>query len=82
MKIYVPVFFDIKMNHFITDRAMRMFKSVPILHYLPKNKFQEVIGSVTKLNAFFSHTEHLLLYYLLQMKESKQITRYDIKWNK
>lgn len=60
IKVYVPTFFQIKYQKSCTKGSINFFHLVKSSRYLEKNLY-EVVKQVCKDNAYFAHSENLLL---------------------
>ncbi|KAH9638792.1 hypothetical protein HF086_002032 [Spodoptera exigua] len=63
VKVYSPIWFEIKLNPTCKDGARHFWKLVYYSRYLPQ-ELQSVVDPVLRRNAFFAHPENLLLSML------------------
>lgn len=63
VKVYAPIWFEIKLNPTCKDGARHFWKLVFYSRYLPQ-ELKSVVDPVIKRNAFFAHPENLLLSML------------------
>ncbi|XP_053950548.1 uncharacterized protein LOC128871890 [Anastrepha ludens] len=60
MKVYLPMWFQIKLNDSIADGARHVFTMIKNSRYLPEHLLR-VVDPVIQHNAYFAHPENLLL---------------------
>ena len=60
MKDYVPMWFTIKRNSSFKNEALNVFKTIESSSEMDKTK-QEIEFPVIQRNAFFAHSENVLL---------------------
>ncbi|XP_053967743.1 uncharacterized protein LOC128869586 [Anastrepha ludens] len=60
MKVYLPMWFQIKLNDSIADGARHVFTMIKNSRYLPEHLLR-VVDPVIQPNAYFAHPENLLL---------------------
>ncbi|KAK4881771.1 hypothetical protein RN001_005090 [Aquatica leii] len=63
VKVYAPIWFEIKLNRTCKEGARYFWKLVYNCRYLPQ-ELKSVVDPVIKRNAFFAHPENLLLSML------------------
>ncbi len=60
LKLYMPVWFNIKKSKYFTDGPKHVFGAIQTSRFLPENLLQ-VVDPVIERNSFFAHPENLLL---------------------
>ncbi|GBM01940.1 hypothetical protein AVEN_269551-1 [Araneus ventricosus] len=68
LKSYIPVWFAIKKSKYFTDGLKHVFQAIQTSRHLPDELFQ-VVDPVIQRNAFFEHTENILLTMLVNERE-------------
>jgi hypothetical protein len=63
IKVYVPMWFDIKSKPHCKDGARHLWKMISLSRYLPDD-LKTVVDGVISRNAFFAHPENILLSML------------------
>lgn len=60
MKVYAPMWFEIKKNHRCSDGAKNVWMTIKKSRFLPK-EVKDIVDPVIQRNAFFAHPENLLI---------------------
>jgi len=60
VKVYAPMWFNIKTNSLCTNGAKHVLSSIKLSRYL-SNELKSVVHPVIQRNAYFAHPENLLL---------------------
>jgi hypothetical protein len=60
IKVYAPMWFEIKTNPYFCYGARHLWKLVALTRYLPE-ELKTVVDAVIQRNAYFAHPENLLL---------------------
>lgn len=68
LTVYAPMWFKIKVEPFCIYGAKHLFETVKLSRYLPVN-LKSVIDPVIQRNAFFAHSENVLLAMLADYRE-------------
>jgi len=81
MKVYAPSWFAIKMKPSCTQGARHLFDTVCMSRYLPE-ELKVVVDPVIQRNAYFGHTENILLAMLTDEHSTVRITTHIESTNK
>ncbi|GBL76682.1 hypothetical protein AVEN_53380-1 [Araneus ventricosus] len=68
LKSYIPVWFAIKKGKYFTDGPKHVFQAIQTSWYL-FDELLQVFDPVMQRNAFFEHTENVLLVMLIDERE-------------
>ncbi|GBO43126.1 hypothetical protein AVEN_51778-1 [Araneus ventricosus] len=68
LKSYMPVWFAIKKSKYFTDGPKHVFQVIQTSRYL-SDELLQVVNPVIQRNAFFAHTENVLLAMLVDERE-------------
>ncbi|GBL98512.1 hypothetical protein AVEN_111632-1 [Araneus ventricosus] len=68
LKSYMPVWFAMKNSKYFTDGPKHVFQAIQTSRYL-SDELLQVIDPVIQRNAFFAHTENVLLAMLVDERE-------------
>lgn len=64
LKSYVPLWFEIKKSKNFTDRPKQVYQAITKSRYL-FGELLKVVNTVTERNAFFAHSDNVLLAMLV-----------------
>jgi len=70
LKIYFPAWFNIKKENKITDGAKHFFKRIERVRQFPTDKVREISMKVLQRNAYFAHSENVILGMLAEDDEN------------
>jgi len=70
LKIYFPTWFCIKKENKITDGAKKFFKLVERVRQFPSDKVRDISMKVLQRNAYFAHSENVILGMLTEDDEN------------
>lgn len=76
MKVYVPMYFNIKYYNSAIYGSALLGKFIQWTQYLPDN-LRDIVNPVIQNNSYFAHSENVLLSMLFD--DRKEIRRYAIK---
>jgi len=69
-KIYFPTWFNIKKENKITDVANNFFKLIERVRQFPADKVRDMSMKVLQRNAYFAHSENVILGMLAEDDEN------------
>jgi len=70
LKIYFPIWFNIKKENKITVGAKHFFKLIERVHQFPTDKVRDISMKVLQRNAYFAHSENVILGMLAEDDEN------------
>ena len=70
LKIYFPTWFNIKTENKITDGANNFFKLIERVRQFPTDKVRDISMKVLQRNAYFAHSESVILGMLAEDDEN------------
>lgn len=69
MKVYVPMYFNIKFYNSVIYGVALMYKFIKSTRFLPQN-LKEIVNRTIQNNSFFAHPENVLLTMLFDDRKS------------
>ena len=66
LKICFPTWFNIKKENKITDGAKNIFKLIEGVRQFPTDKVRDISMKVLQRNAYFAHSENVILGMLAE----------------
>ena len=70
LKIYFPTWFNIKKENKITDGANSFFELIERVRQFPTDKVRDISMNVLQQNAYFAHSENVILGMLAEDDEN------------